>query len=213
MTGCKTIGGVQMAAASGITRFRVLLGLCVGLIALALLAQPARADTRVVNGGETRLEVNISNFVKLLGDGIFITPIAPARLEFGSNPAAIFPASSGVADAVLNTATVLHQGGLHIEKSSIGQAIDVTNVTVACVNAGTIPLAGCHALNTANNVLPNELAEIRDFTFTDNNSGTVTIAGRAVITQATALVLNTLFQTQVFAPNMELGLIRSSFTY
>ena len=202
-----------MAIASGVGRLRVLIGLCVGLIAVAVLAAPARADTRVVTGGETRLEVNITNFVKLLADGIFITPIAPARLEFGSNPAAIFPASSGVADAVLNTATVPHQGGLHIEKASIGQAIDATNVTVACVNAGTITLAGCHVLNTANNLLPNELAEIKSFAFTDTGSGTVTITGRAVITDVTALVLNTLFQTQVFAAGMELGTIKSTFTY
>jgi hypothetical protein len=202
-----------MAIASGVGRLRVLVGLCVGLIAVAVLAAPARADTRVVTGGETRLDVNITNFVKLLGDGIFITPIAPARLEFGSNPAAIFPASSGVADAVLNTATVPHQGGLHIEKSSIGQAIDATNVTVACVNAGTITLAGCHVLNTANNLLPNELAEIKSFAFSDPGTGTVTITGRAVITDVTALVLNTLFQTQVFTPGMELGTIKSTFTY
>lgn len=202
-----------MASASGVRRLRVVIGLCVALAALTIVAQPARADTRVVNGGETRLDVNVSNFVKLLGDGIFITPIAPARLEFGSNPAAIFPASAGVADAVLRTATVPHQGGLRIEKSSINQQIDATNVTVACVNAGTITLAGCHVLNTANNVLPNELAEIKDFAFSDPGSGTVTITGRAVITDVTALVLNTLFQTQVFTPGMELGTIRSTFTY
>jgi len=203
-----------MDLASGVRKFRVLGALCIGLIAVAVIVpQQAQADTRVVTGGETRLEVNVANFVKLLGDGIFITPIAPAQLVFGSNPAAIFPASTGVADAVLQTATVPHQGGLHIEKSSIGQAIDATNVTLACVNAGTITLAGCHLLNTANNLLPNELAEVKDFTFTDNGTGTVTIQGRAVITAVTALVLNTLFQTQVFAEGMELGVSTSTFRY
>ena len=34
--------------------------------------------------------------MKLLSDGIWINPIAPARLEFGSNPAAIFPVGSPV---------------------------------------------------------------------------------------------------------------------
>ena len=195
-----------MDLTSGVRKFRVLGALCIGLIAVAVIVpQQAQADTRVVTGGETRLEVNVANFVKLLGDGIFITPIAPAQLVFGSNPAAIFPASTGVADAVLQTATVPHQGGLHIEKSSIGQAIDATNVTLACVNAGTITLAGCHILNTANNLLPNELAEVKDYTFTDNGTGTVTITGRATITAVTALVLNTLFQTQVFTEGMELG--------
>jgi hypothetical protein len=197
-----------MDLTSGVRKFRVLAALCVALIATALIAQPAQADTRVTTGGETRLEVNIFNFVKLLGDGIFITPIAPARLEFGSNPAAIFPASTGVADAVLKTATVPHQGGLHIEKSSIGMAIDATNVTLAC-----LPLAGCHLLNTANNLLPNELAEVKDFTFTDDGAGTVTVQGRALISAVTALTLNTLFQTQVFEAGMELGVATSKFTY
>jgi hypothetical protein len=197
-----------MDLASGVRKFRVLAALCVALVAVAVIAQPAQADTRVTKGGETRLEVNIFNFVKLLGDGIFITPIAPARLEFGANPAAIFPASAGVADAVLKTATVPHQGGLHIEKSSIGMAIDATNVTLAC-----LPLAGCRLLNTANNLLPNELAEVKDFTFTDDGAGTVTVQGRAVISAVTALTLNTLFQTQVFEAGMELGVATSRFQY
>jgi len=198
-----------MDLASGVRKFRGLAALCVALIAVAVIApKPAQADTRVTNGGETRLEVNIFNFVKLLGDGIFITPIAPARLEFGSNPAAIFPASTGVADAVLKTATVPHQGGLHIEKSSIGMAIDATNVTLAC-----LPLAGCRLLNTANNLLPNELAEVKDFTFTDDGAGTVTVQGRAVVSAVTALTLNTLFQTQVFEAGMELGVATSKFRY
>ena len=202
-----------MVLASGIRRLRVLGVLCIGLIALAVVAQPAKADTRVVTGGETRLEVSVANFVKLLGDGIFITPIAPAQLQFGSNPAAIFPASTGVADAVLQTATVPHQGGLHIEKSSIGFGLDATNVTLACVNAGTIKLTGCRLLNTANNLLPNELAEVRDFTFTDDGQGTVTVRGRAIITAVTALVLNTLFQSTVFEDGMELGVATSTLRY
>ena len=65
----------------------------------------------------------------------------------------------------------------------------------------------------ANNLLPNELAEVKDFTFTDNGTGTVTIQGRATITAVTALVLNTLFQTQVFTEGMELGVATSTLRY
>ena len=202
-----------MDLASGVRKFRLLAAFCVGLFAIAIVAPQARADTRVVTGGETRLEVNIFNYVNLLSDGIFVTAIAPARLEFGSSPAAIFPASTGVADAVLQTATVPHQGGLRLEKSSIGMTLDATNVTLTCVNAGTISLAGCRLLNTANNLLPNELAELKDYTFTDNGSGTVTVRGRAVISAVTALVLNTLFQTQVFKEGMELGVATSTLHY
>jgi hypothetical protein len=206
-----------MVLASGVRRFRVLGLICIALIAfasaLALAAKPAKADTRVVTGGESRLEVSVVNFVKLLGDGIFITPIAPARLEFGAAPAAIFPVGSplgnlGVADAVLKTATVPHQGGLRIAKDSIGVTIDATNVTLAC-----LPIAGCHVLNTANNLLPNELAEVRDFTFTDDGNGTVTVNGFAYINAVTALTLNTLFQTNVFVDGMQLGAFNTTLTY
>jgi hypothetical protein len=198
-----------MVFASGIARLRLLGALCVGLIAFAIVAQPAKADTRVVKGGESRLEVSLINFVKLLNDGIQITPIAPARLEFGSKPAAIFPVNNtGVADAVLSTAAVPHQGGLRLTKASINQTIDATNMTLSC-----LPVVGCRVLNTANNLLPNELAEIRDFTFSDPNKGELTVLGYAHVSAATALVLNTLFQTNVFEADMQLGTFSSKFTY
>jgi hypothetical protein len=198
-----------MVLASGIRRLGALGALCLTVVLLAIAAQPAKADTRVVNGGESRLDVSLSNFLKLLGDGIFITPIEPARLEFGSNPAAIFPVGvGGIADAQLQTATVLHQGGLRITKESIGQQIDATNVTLAC-----LPLAGCRLLNTANNLLPNELAEVRNFTFTDDGNGTVTVTGYAHVSAVTALVLNTLFQSTVFVEGMQLGAVTSTLRY
>lgn len=206
-----------MVLASGVRRLQVLGVICIGLIAFAFAfafaAQPAKADTRVVTGGESRLEVSVVGFVRLLADGIFITPIAPARLEFGAEPAAIFPVGTplgnvGVADAVLKTATVPHQGGLRISKDSIGMTIDVTNVTLAC-----LPVVGCHVLNTANNLLPNELAEVRNFTFTDNGNGTVSILGYAHINAVTALTLNTLFQSTVFYDGMQLGAFKTTLTY
>ena len=109
-----------MVLASGIRRLRVLGAVCIALIACAaIVAQPAQADTRVVKDGDSSLEVNIASFMELLGDGMWMDPIAPATIEFGANPAAIFPVGSpagklGVADAVLKTATVPHQGGLRI---------------------------------------------------------------------------------------------------
>ena len=198
-----------MVFASGIRRLLALGAVCFVLIALAIAAKPAQADTRVINGGETRLEVSLTNFVKLLQAGLWIDPIAPAQIQFGSDPAAIFPVNTvGVADAGLQTATVPHQGGLRIKKASINRSIDATNVTLAC-----LPLAGCRLLNTANNLLPNELAEIRGVTFTDDGSGTVTLSGGAYVTAVTALVLNTLFETTVFADGMVLGHINATFKY
>jgi hypothetical protein len=195
-----------MPFASEVRGLRFVIALCLTFLVAAFAAQPAQAATRVPTGGETRLEVSIPAFIKLLGDGIFVTPIAPARLEFGATPAAIFPARNiGLFDAGLQTATVPHEGGLRLEKASIGMVIDATNVTLACV-----PLVGCRVLNTANNLLPNELAELQNVTFTDDGNGTATVTGRAVVGPVTSLALNTLFQTQVFETGMELGVLRST---
>ena len=144
-----------MVLASGIRRLRVLGVLCIGLIALAVVAPSRqRRDTRVVTGGETRLEVNIAGFVKLLGDGIFITPIAPAQLVFGSNPAAIFPASTGVADAVLQDrdrpapGRPAHREGQH----RFLPRRDQRDARVRERRHHNV--AGCRLLNTANGLLP-----------------------------------------------------------
>ena len=141
LTGCKSnLGEDVMVLASGIRRLRVLAAVGIGLIVLAVVAQPAKADTRVSQRRRDRLEVSISNFVKLLGDGIFITPIAPARLSSGPTR----PRSSRRTPASPTPCCDRdrpHQGGLHIEKSSIGQAIDATNVTL--VRVARWPAAAC----------------------------------------------------------------------
>ena len=83
--------------------------------------QPAHAAPRTITGGETRLEVNVTTFVQMFSDGIFATPIAPATLEFGAAPAAIFPVQPpGAVDTETTLAAVVHQGGLRLEKQSIG---------------------------------------------------------------------------------------------
>jgi hypothetical protein len=198
-----------MPFASEARGLRLFIALCLSSLAVAIAAQPAQAATVVPKSGETRLEVSIPAFIKLLNNGIFATAIAPARLEYGAAPAAIFPARNiGLFDASLNTATVPHEGGLRIEKASIGMVIDATNVTITC-----LPVAGCRVLNTANNLLPNELAELRDVTISDDGNGTATVVGRAVIGPVTSLALNTLFQTQAFENGMELGMLRSTLQY
>ena len=198
-----------MAGASRIRRFPIVAGLLLSIVVLAISAQPARADAKVVTGGESRLEVGITNFVKLLADGIFATAIPPARLEFGAQPAAIFPMRNvGVIDSSLPLGTFSHDGGLRLEKQSIGLTLDVTNVTATCA-----PIAGCRLLATANGVLPNELAELHNLTFTDDGQGTLRMQGRALVGPVAALALNTLFQTQVFQAGMELGVWKSAISY
>ena len=196
------------ATASKGTRYRALSIAALSLILLALCVQPAKAEPVTVTGQETRLEVNISNFVALLSDGIFITAIPPAQLQFGSTPAAIFPVTGGLFDVENTLAAVTHAGGLHLEKSSINTSIDVTNLIVQCTS-----ITGCRFLGTANQALPNEVAEIVDVVTSDDEAGTITFTGRALVGAAAALVLNTLFQTNVFVAGMELGIIRGTYTY
>lgn len=196
------------ACASDSSRIRMLVITGLSLIALALSAKPAKAAPVTVTGQETRLEVNIANFVKLLSDGIFITAIPPAQLQFGGTPAAIFPVTGGLFDVENSLAAVTHGGGLRLEKSSINMSVDVTNITLQCTS-----LSGCHLLGTANQALPNEVAEIVDVTTSDDEAGTITFTGRALVTAVGALALNTLFQTDVFVAGMELGVVRGTYTY
>ena len=175
----------------------------------AFFASSAQAVPRQITGGQTRLEVNVATFVQMLSDGIFATPIAPATLEFGSQPAAIFPvAPPGAVDTENTLSVVAHQGGLRLEKQSVGMTLDTTNYTIQCT-----ALTSCRLLATANQVLPNEVAEIANPQLTDNEEGTVTITGIAQLSAATALVLNTLFQTTIFHEGFQLGTIRSTLTY
>jgi hypothetical protein len=198
-----------MASIASDVRSWIVATIAVFVMVLAFCAPSAKAEPVLITGDNTRLEVNLSNFVKLLGDGIFITAIPPAHLEFGSNPAAVFPVNNGgLFDVENNLSAVTHAGGLRIEKSSINMAVDVTNITLQCTG-----VTGCRLLGTANQVLPNEVAEVVDITVSDDEAGTITFAGRALVGAAGALALNTLFQTDVFEAGMELGLLTSTLTY
>src|SRR5687768_14828582 len=104
----------MMDTAPGVTRFRILCVVGLSLVAFALCSQPAKAEPVTITGEETRLEVNISTFVAILSDGIFPTAIPPATLEFGSNPAAIFPVTGGLFDVENGLAAVTHGGGLRL---------------------------------------------------------------------------------------------------
>ena len=149
--------------ASAPRRVHVLCIAGLALVTLALAAKPAKAAPVQVTGFETRLEVNVSNFVKILSAGIFPTAIPPARLEYGSQPAAIFPVTPGGPVDVQNSlVAVSHGGGLRLAKDSIGVTLDTTNLTVECTSLTT-----CRLLGTASMAVPTEVAEIHDVTITD----------------------------------------------
>lgn len=187
---------------------RVAAPLLIALIALAALAaRPAAAEPRSVTGGETALQVNIHTFLKIVNAGIFATAIPPARLEFGATPTVYFPVrSGGAADVENSLVLVLHDGGLRMQKDPV--TLDTTNLTINCTS-----LTGCRLLGTANQAIPNEVATIESVTMTDDEAGTISFQGIAVIPETTALALNTLFSTDAFAAGDQLGVIRATFTY
>ena len=197
-----------MATIASDIRFRIISIAGLILILLAFYAPAAKAEPVTITGQETRLEVNITNFVKLLADGIFITAIPPAQLQFGSQPAAIFPVTGGLFDVENTLSAVTHAGGLRLEKSSIGMSLDITNIILQCTG-----LTGCKLLGTVSQAVPNEVAEVVDVVITDDEAGTITFTGRALVSAVGALALNTLFQTTVFQAGMELGVVRSTLTY
>ena len=197
---------------ASVVRRRLIVVVLAGALSLGLLAlaaRPASAEPRVGTGGETRLFVQVNFFLALVNDGIFATAIEPAFIQFGFNPQVVFPMRpNGAMDAANSLSLTTHDGGLRLEKESIGMTVDTTNFTVQCTS-----LTGCRLLGTANQALPNEVAEIVDVTITDDEAGTVTLQGRAVIGEVTALALNTLFQTNIFVAGMEMGPIVSKMFY
>jgi hypothetical protein len=202
-----------MAGASEFRRSRVLAGLVVSIVALlavlAISAQPAQAETRVIKGGESSMRVNVYNFVKMVGDGMWAYEVKPARIQYGQKPTMFFPIRGlGVVDPSLPLTTISHDGGLRIVKPRVGQELQVWNITATCA-----PAAGCRLLATANGAVPTEFAELHDPKITDDGAGTVTLTGSARLGTAAALALNVLFQSTVFTPGFELGVWTSTVKY
>jgi hypothetical protein len=174
---------------------------------LAVAVRPAHAEPRVVTVGETALQVNVITFLKVINAGIFASAIPPARLEFGSQPTVYFPVrANGAVDAEQSLAVVMHDGGLRLQKDPI--TLDTTNLTISCTS-----LSGCSLLGTANQAIPNEVATIESVSITDDEAGTITFNGIAVIPPATALALNTLFSTTAFVAGDQLGVIIATIHY
>ncbi len=144
----------------------------------------------------------------MLSDGIFVTPIAPATLEFGGQPAAIFPVAA--------TRRGRHREHACRSGAPGGPAAREAEHRVRArhhqLHDPVHGLTSCRLLATANVALPTEVAEIVNPQLTDNEAGTVTITGIAQLSEASALVLNTLFQTDIFYAGFQLGFIRSTLT-
>jgi hypothetical protein len=196
-----------MAIAANAVRRLALASSLVLVLLIALAPSPARAEPVVLTGEETALRVNIHTFLRIVNAGIQATAIPPARIEFGLNPTVYFPVRSGGAFDVPNSlAAYMHDGGLRMTKEDL--TLDTTNLTINCTS-----LTGCRLLGTANQALPSEVATIESVEITDDEAGTITFKGIAIIPETTALALNTLFETDAFVAGAQLGEIISTLTY
>jgi hypothetical protein len=198
-----------MATTSSVARRTTILLCLLSLLLVAAMsfARPAHAVTRTITGGETSLRVNISTFLKVINAGISASAIPPARLEFGATPTVFFPVrANGAADAQNSLVLAMHDGGLRLQNATL--TLDTTNLTISCTS-----LTGCSLLGTANQVLPNQVATIESVQLVDDEAGTVTLTGIAIIPEATALALNTLFNTTAFQAGDQLGVITARLNY
>jgi hypothetical protein len=188
---------------------RVSLALLFSLIALTVAAVSAPGANAVnisaakVTGGKTEMSVPFSLLQQLGKDRIFVTPIAPATLSYPNFfPIVTFPVTGGKVETSTMLGTVNMLGGIKIYQidptySTITKQLDVTDVRI--VNGNT--LAG-----NAIVPVPSPAADLVNATHTfDPVTGNLHYEADAQVGVATALVLNTYFNTYVFTPGLAMG--------
>jgi len=193
---------VRRGALSFVLTLSVLLAMAVG----APTASAVSVDT--VKGGETALFVPFNDVVKLAQKGINISPISPAYLTFNSfqeGPALRFPVSGGLVESATMLGTVDHAGGMLIQKfnpdGSFAKEIEVTTVRI---------LDGNMLVGNAFGLVPAPTADLVNATWSKNPAtGVIHFEADAKMGAATALVLNTYFETDAFVANSTLGRVKS----
>jgi hypothetical protein len=193
---------VRRGVASFVLTLSVMLAMAVG----APTASAVSVDT--VKGGETALFVPFSDVVKLAQKRINISPISPAYLTFNSfqeGPALRFPVSGGLVESATMLGTVDHAGGMLIQKfnpdGTLANQLEVT--TVRIVNGNML-------VGNAFGLVPAPTADLVNATHSKNpTTGVIHFEADAKIGIATALVLNTYFNTDAFVGGSTLGRVKS----
>jgi hypothetical protein len=194
---------VRRGVPSFVLTLSVLLAMAVG----APTASAVSVDT--VKGGETGLFVPFSNVVTLAQKGINISPISPAYLTFNSfqeGPALRFPVTGGLVESATMLGTVDHAGGMLVQKynpdGTLAKQIEVT--TVRILNGNTL-------VGNAFGLVPAPTADLVNVTHSKNpTTGVIHYEADAKIGIATALVLNTYFETDAFVAGSTLGRVKSN---
>ena len=197
-----------MPVRRGVPSFVLMLSLVLAIVVGTPTASAASVDT--VKGGETALFVPFSDVVKMAQKGINISPISPAYLTFNSfqeGPALRFPVSGGLVESSTMLGTVDHAGGMLIQKidpatNEVTHSIEVTTVRI---------LNGNMLVGNAFGLVPSPTADLVNATWNkDPATGVIHYEADAKVGAATALVLNTYFETDAFVANSTLGRVKAN---
>jgi hypothetical protein len=184
-------------------RSLALLPLLVVAMVLAIGAPSASAELDTVTGGEFALFVPLDNVQKLAQKEMYTSPIAPAYLTFTieDGPAVRFPISGGTVESDTMLGTVNSEGGLSIQKhhpvGTIVKQLDITQVKI---------LNGNMLIGNAQGLAPAPAANLINASHSkDPVTGVIHLEADAQVDAASALVLNTYFDTDAFEAGMILG--------
>jgi hypothetical protein len=183
--------------------------LLLAVTALLFAAPGANASVDQVRGGQSGLFVPFADVVTLAQKGISISPISPAFLTFNSfqeGPALRFPISGGTVESDTMVGTVNHAGGMLIQKidpadNTVTHELSVTNLRI--LNGNTLT-------GDAFELLAAPTADLINVSFAkDPSTGVIHFEADAQTGAATALVLNTYFETDAFVAGSILGRLKS----
>ena len=183
--------------------------LLLAVTALLFGAPGANASVDQVRGGQSALFVPFADVVTLAQKGISISPISPAFLTFNSfqeGPALRFPVSGGTVESDTMVGTVNHAGGMLIQK--IDPQTDTVTHEMSVINLRI--LNGNMLVGDALELLPAPTADLINATWSkDPVTGVIHYEADAQTSAATALVLNTYFETDAFVGGSILGRLKS----
>jgi hypothetical protein len=178
------------------------------LLAMAVGAPTASAvSVDQPTGGLTSLFVPFTHIQKFAQAGISVSPIPPAYLTFNSwqeGPALRFPVTGGLVESGSMLGTVDHSGGMLMLKYADGveqKRLEVTDVRI--VNGNML-------VGNALGLVPSPTADLINASHSkERSTGVIHYEADARVGDATALVLNTYFNTTVFNAGLILGHVKS----
>ena len=193
-----------MSAAPGRAACTILALLAV-VSAMALNAPTANSAVATVTGGESGMLINVQTYFALGAKGIYTYTVPPATIN-GFTFTIYFPITGGLFDSPSMLGTINHGGGLNIVKynadqTAVENSLETDNLRIVNGNTLTGDVSG---------LIPSPTADLVNTSVTQGPSGTVKYKADVNLTPATALVLNTYFNTDAFEAGMNLGYLTAN---